>query len=93
MSPINRNHNDEKSVKPAVRRMHGLRLLSLLLLVSLACSIPGLGKPEATETPPLEVVGETIEQTPTQVAGPIGSVQELPPALVETDPPAGRSCS
>jgi hypothetical protein len=43
MSPINSNPNDNKSIQPAARHGHGLRLLSLLLLVSLACSIPGLG--------------------------------------------------
>ena len=89
MSPNTRNHLETRPIQPSARRMHGLRLLSLLLLVSLACSLPGLGKPEATETPALEVEGATIEQTPTQAAGPIGTIHELPPALVETDPPAG----
>jgi uncharacterized protein YfaS (alpha-2-macroglobulin family) len=87
MSP--KNFNQQNMFEPATRHGHGLRLLSLLLLVSLACSIPGLSKPEATETPPLEIVGEAVESTATEQSGPIGTAQDLPPALVEADPPAG----
>jgi len=76
--------------KAATRRGHGLRLLSLLLLVSLACAIPGLSKPTATNTPPPAVAEpEAAAPTATQAAGPLGSIQDLPPSLVETDPPVG----
>jgi len=62
--------------------VHRLTPLILLLIVSLACSLPGLfGRPTPTPT------GEPLPSaTP---AAPTPTPQPLPPAIVESDPPAG----
>ncbi len=54
------------------------RLLSLLLLLSLACSLPGLA---VTSTAP----------PPTPTAPPTATPRPLPPTLVELDPPPGST--
>ena len=91
-SAIRPNSND-----PAARRAVGLRLLSLLLLLSMACSIPGLGGPAATGTSPAAVSpsapGAGTPAPEAEEVEPIGTAQTLPPALVETDPPVGAQLS
>ena len=91
-SAIRPNSND-----PAKGHQVGLRLLSLLLLLSMACSIPGLGGPAATGTSPAAVgTAAPSAGTPAPEAAeaePIGTAQTLPPALVETDPPVGAQLS
>lgn len=89
MSP--RNCSDQTKCRRTARKMRGLAWLSLLLLVSMACSTPGLEPTllvEATQAPAVEEEA-AADPTPTQPSGPVGEPQELPPALVETDPPAG----
>ena len=89
MSPNSSTHT--KITKPATRKARAWGWLSVLLLVSMACTTPGLEPTqlvEATQPPAVEQEVETAP-TPTQPAGPLGTAQELPPALVETDPPIG----
>ena len=57
-------------------------LFALIILISLACSIPGLVKPS---TP---VATESVAPTFTP-APPTPTPQPLPPAIVESDPPLG----
>ena len=78
------------SMNRKARGAHGVRLLSLLLLVSMACAIPGLSQPATPEAVPAQT-GSTERVTPVGIedVGPIGTAQTLPPALVESDPPAG----
>ncbi|MBN1147462.1 MAG: Ig-like domain-containing protein [Anaerolineales bacterium] len=67
-------------LKPANRRHHAAYALPFILIaLSLACSLPGVGKPAATpELPP---------PTPTMPPTPTPTPQPLPPDLVESDPP------
>ena len=76
-----------KSTRPAPARRPLTILLSILLLASLACTLPSFGR--ATPTP---TTGATSVAEPTPL--PSGAnkplqQEELPPVLVETDPPAG----
>jgi uncharacterized protein YfaS (alpha-2-macroglobulin family) len=83
MTPIN-VHKSISSLHPS-RRSRGLSIISILLLLSLACAIPGLGSP----TPSPEASAITTEIITTAQPTPIGVEVVLPPALVETDPPIG----
>ncbi len=64
------------------RKLKGLIWLPLLLVaLSLACSLPTIGKPTATPPAPTPTASATPRPTPTP--------QPLPPAIVENDPPLG----
>jgi alpha-2-macroglobulin len=63
-----------------------LVVLSLLLVASLACSLPGAL--QGTPTPPPADVEASSEPT-SEVSVPKGPAEPLPPALVETYPPPG----
>lgn len=67
--------------------------LSILLLASMACTLPGTLRPQATAPTKASPADQTATQTApqtaaTQISKPRSS-EKLPPALVETDPPAG----
>ncbi len=70
--------------RPAPARRRLTVVLSILLLASLACTLPAIGGAKPTPTTP-----------PQPTSAPSGGAEkplrqeELPPALVETDPPAG----
>jgi hypothetical protein len=51
----------------------------ILIIISLACSLPTIGKPTPTSIPP--------SQTPTATPLPTPTPQPLPASLVESDPP------
>ena len=53
----------------------------LLVALSLACSLPTIGKPTATPPAPTPTASATPRPTPTP--------QPLPPAVIENDPPVG----
>ena len=83
-----------KSTRPAPARRRLTIVLSVLLLASLACTLPSFGR--ATPTPTSGATGATGAATPTPL--PSGAnrplqQEELPPVLVETDPPAGSEIS
>lgn len=68
---------------PARRRF--TLVLTVLLLASLACVIPNFGSPTPTPT----AAGTEIPTAAPAGAGKPLQQQELPPVLVETDPPPG----
>jgi alpha-2-macroglobulin len=63
-----------------------LIVLNLLLVVSLACSLPGMFGPSPTSTPTAEPTGSVPVS---EVPAPQPPAEPLPPALVETYPPPG----
>ena len=89
MFPKTRTHLN--LTKQNSRQGRGLAWLSVLLLVSMACTTPGLEPTQLVEATQPPAVEQEVEPTliPTQSAGPVGEPQDLPPALVETNPPAG----
>ncbi len=62
-------------------------LFSILLLVSLACTLPSFGAP--TPTPASPTLAPATPTSPPAAAGKPLQQQDLPPVLVETDPPVG----
>jgi alpha-2-macroglobulin len=80
-------HPSQKSIRP-VRSSRPLLLivLNLLLVVSLACSLPGIFGPSPTSTPTAEPTGIVPGS---EVITPQAPAEPLPPALVETYPPPG----
>lgn len=68
-------------------------LFTLLMLVSLACSLPGIGSTPAPVTSPGQATaaqpGAANTSTPTVPALPTPTPMTLPPALVETKPLSG----
>ena len=69
-----------------IRRISLLAVLNLLLVVSLACSLPGVLQGSPTPTPGGV---ETSTEPVSEVTGPKEPATPLPPALVETYPPPG----
>jgi uncharacterized protein YfaS (alpha-2-macroglobulin family) len=62
------------------QRFRAARMLPLILIViSLACSLPAIGRPTPTSLPP--------SQTPTTPPSPTPTPQPLPAGLVESNPP------
>jgi alpha-2-macroglobulin len=59
-------------------------ILSLLLAISLACSIPGVT--ESSPTPPTATLPAVLASTATPVAPPTPTALPLPPSLVESSP-------
>jgi alpha-2-macroglobulin len=68
------------------RRLSLLAVFNLLLIVSLACSMPGVLQGSPTPTPTSE---STSSEPVSGVTVPKEPVKPLPPALVETYPPPG----
>ena len=83
---------------PSNNRQKVNLFFTILVLVSMACSLPGLGKKTATETAPV-LQGEQSQPKPTgeeNVAptappSPTSTPAPLPPALVEASPPTGSA--
>jgi hypothetical protein len=80
-------HPSQNSIRPA-RSSRTLLLIvfNLLLVVSLACSLPGMFRPSPTSTPTVEPTGSVPVS---EVTAPQPPAEPLPPALVETYPPPG----
>ncbi len=67
-------------------------LLLLFIAVALACSIPGITQPSTPQPTEVNAVEEFVEEAdivPTLPALPTATLQPLPPALVEVEPPPG----
>ena len=80
-----------KSTHPAPAQRRLSVVLTILLLASLACTLPALGGPASTPT----TTAPTAALPTPLVSGGAKPLQqeELPPVLVETDPPAGSEIS
>src|SRR5574341_591127 len=74
--------NQQSSISNRTSFAAPYTLFALFLLISLACSIPGLVKPSTPVAS--EVVAPTFTPAP-----PPPTPQPLPPAIVESDPPLG----
>lgn len=75
-------------------------LLTIIVLVSTACSLPSFGKKPATETVPalpgegsLPIESTEAATSPTSAPVPTRTAQPLPPALVEASPIPGSRLS
>ncbi len=83
MSPI---PTEETSPTQRSMRFSLLAVLNLLLIVSLACSLPGVFQGSPTPTP---TGVDTSSETLSEVTAPKAPATPLPPALVEAYPPPG----
>ncbi|HPH94242.1 MAG TPA: Ig-like domain-containing protein [Anaerolineaceae bacterium] len=85
----------EKRFSPTLRSLFGL-MLTILLLTSLACNLPGLGGPTAVQTTPKAAEDATKaalnQNLPTAIPTPVQPTRtprprpNLPPAVAESNP-------